>query len=67
MLTETYMKNMEYERKIGKAEGRTLGRLEGIKEKEKKTSKKMHTMGIAKEKIAEVLCIPIKKVEEYIA
>lgn len=67
MLTETYMKNMEYERKIGKAEGRTLGRLEGIKEKEKKTSKKMHTMGFAKEKIAEVLCIPIKKVEEYIA
>ena len=67
MLTETYMKNMEYERKIGKAEGRTLGRLEGIKEKEKKTSKKMHTMGFAKDKIAEALYNHIKKVEEYIA
>ena len=45
MLTETYMKNIEYERKIGKAEGRALGRLEGIKEKEKKASQKMHNMG----------------------
>lgn len=67
MLAENYMKNIEYERKIGKAEGRSLGRLEGIKEKEKKVSKKMITMGFAKEKIAEVLCIPIKKVEDYIA
>ena len=67
MLAETYMKNIEYERKIGKAEGRTLGRLEGIREKEKKISQKMHNMGFAKEKIAEALCIPIKKVEEYIS
>jgi len=66
MLTETYMKNIEYERKLGKAEGRTLGRLEGIKEKEKNASKKMHNMGFENEKIAEALSITIKKVEEYI-
>lgn len=66
MLSETYMKNIEYERKLGKAEGRALGRLEGIKEKEKKASRKMYNMGISKEKISEALCIPIKKVEEYI-
>lgn len=66
MLTETYMKNIEYERKLGKAEGRTLGRLEGIKEKEKNVSKKMHNMGFENEKIAEALSITIKKVEEYI-
>ena len=40
MLAENYMKNIEYERKIGKAEGRSLGRLEGIKEKEKKVESK---------------------------
>lgn len=66
MLTETVMKNIEYERKLGKAEGRALGRLEGIKEKEKKASKKMHNMGFAKEKIAEALSITIEKVEKYI-
>ena len=66
MLTETYMKNIEYERKIGKAEGRALGRLEGIKEKEKKASQKMHNMGFETDKIAEALSITIKKVEEYI-
>ena len=66
MLTETYMKNIEYERKLGKAEGRALGRLEGIKEKEKKASRKMHNMGFENEKIAEALSITIKKVEEYI-
>ena len=66
MLTETYMKNIEYERKIGKAEGRALGRLEGIKKKEKKASQKMHNMGFETDKIAEALCITEKKVEEYI-
>ena len=66
MLSETYMKNIEYERKLGKAEGRALGRLEGIKEKEKNASRKMHNMGYENEKIAEVLSITIKKVEEYI-
>ena len=66
MLSETYMKNIEYERKLGKAEGRALGRLEGIKEKEKNESRKMHNIGYENEKIAEVLSITIKKVEEYI-